>query len=268
MLFRSHLENAKRLYPEKILVVDDSSDKTKELEEICKQYGADFYPNSGYSPCIDDLKIDICKFCRNTKKIINSNMCVDCGKHLLGDIKLTARGFRWAKNNNIDLMIKFSRRFLPLYDWRDELKRIAASTGFPAYSSWEESSRLGFKTEAVAYIVNEWIFSGAVDIMEKQDKIGLTESFIWLLCMKISQMRNINREDKIAFGEHFQDIFPYWKMFENIQTGYGHWFIAGTSRRQLLPWRFWHDTNPPKDYLKRIESFGINEYTEQDFLVA
>jgi hypothetical protein len=258
-----HLEISKRLYPEKILVVDDDSSESETIKNLCEEYNANFLPKTGLKTSFDGAILKVCINCKKEKLTIN-NICEDCNRHFLGDISLTASGLRWAKNNNVSLLVKFSRRFIPLYDWRQELLRIAYSTNYPAYTSWDEDSKFGFKTEAVAYTVNDWIKYGAVDIME-DCKPALAESFMWANCLRLFDIKKIN-EQKFSFDK-FGSIDPYWHLIKNYQLGYGQWFIAGTARSQRLNWRLWHHTNTPADYLALANSLGINNYREESFIV-
>ena len=121
-----HLEISKRLYPEKILVVDDDSSESETIQNLCEEYTADFLPKIGLKSNFNDGVHKVCINCKQEKLTIN-DICQQCNRHFLGDIGLTASGLRWAKNNNIELLVKFSRRFIPLYDWRQELLRIAHS---------------------------------------------------------------------------------------------------------------------------------------------
>jgi hypothetical protein len=258
-----HLEVSRRLYPEKILVVDDSSSDSDKIKNICEEYDADFLPEAGFKRSFDDGTYKVCINCKQKKLTIN-DICQQCNRHFLGDISLTASGLRWAKNNNIELLVKFSRRFIPLYDWRQELLRIALTTNYPAYTSWDEDSKFGFKTEAAAFTVDDWIKYGAVDIMENC-KPALAESFMWANCLRLFEIKKINKQ-KFLFDE-FRPVDPYWHLIKNYQLGYGQWFIAGTARSQKLSWRLWHHTNTPADYLSLANSLEINCYTEKDFKI-
>lgn len=257
-----HLEISKRLYPEKIIVVDDDSSDSDKIKNLCEEYDADFLPKTGSKTNFNSGILRVCINCKKEKLTIN-DICEQCNRHFLGDISLAASGLRWAKNNNIELLVKFSRRFIPLYDWRQELLRIALSTNYPAYTSWDEDSKFGFKTEAVAFTVDDWIKFGAVDIMENC-KPSLAESFMWANCLRLFDIKKIN--EQISFDQ-FNSIDPYWSLIKNYQLGYGQWFIAGTARSQRLSWRLWHHTNTPMDYLSLANSLGINCYTEKDFKI-
>ena len=258
-----HLEISKRLYPEKILIVDDNSCESDKIKNLCEEYSVDFLPETGSTKGFYDSIYKVCINCKQEKLTIN-DICEKCNKHFLGDISLTASGLRWAKTNNVELLVKFSRRFIPLYDWRQELVRIALTTNYPAYTSWDEDSKFGFKTEAVAFTVDDWIKYGAVDIMENC-KPALAESFMWANCLRLFEIKKIN-EQKFSFDQ-FRPIDPYWHLIKNYQLGYGQWFIAGTARSQRLSWRLWHHVNSPADYLYLANSLGINCYTEKDFIV-
>jgi hypothetical protein len=261
-----HLECSKRFYPIKTLVIDDESEESKKIKDLCGQYGSDFLSSTGFSDSVfDDGIYKICDQCKQNEITIN-NVCKKCSKHSLGDINLTASGLEWAKNNNIDLLVKFSRRFLPLYDWRPELLRNALSTDYPAYTYWCETSKFGFRTECAAFVVKDWIDLGAIEVMRNCKPPVLTEAFIWANCLRLFQIKNLNKNKNLL--DDFKSINPYWGHIKNNQTGYGHWLISGCSRSQKLGWRLWHHVNPPEDYLNMANKFEINCYSKEDFTIS
>jgi hypothetical protein len=244
-----HLEIAKRLYPSKILVIDDNSKDTDKLRELCNMYNVEFLPNSG-NPAVKE---------ESNKDPRTGGISV---KHCLGDLSITASALTWAKDNNFPLLVKFSRRFIPLYDWRGELQRIAACTGYPAYSSWESYFRFLMKTEAIGFNVNDWFVIDSVNRLKAQRDPVLVEHFIFEESRKIWK-------DKCARNKAYAytDAALYGDQAGEHGFGYGIWHIGGIARNQRLPWRLWHSANPPKNYLDIAENLGIKGYTENDFAV-
>jgi len=75
------LANIRKLEPDvPVLVVDDNSPDQDAISDLCRQYGAEF----------------IC----NPKRY----------EHWQGDLNVYIQGLQWAKRNNIDLLLKLSRR--------------------------------------------------------------------------------------------------------------------------------------------------------------
>ncbi len=234
---------AKKLYPAlPIAVVDDSSTETAALSALCEEYKATFFADAK-NPAVNDLTRD-----PRTGGI--------SAKHCLGDLSALCRGFHWAKANGFDVLVKLSRRFVPLYDWTSELTRIVLATHYPAYSSWDSKDGFPFKTEAAAYMVGDWFRYGAVEEIERQASPVFMEGFLWEINQRI-------------WKEKCRD--PVFARTDRIYTEgsslcYGHWFIGGIARDQQLPWRLWHVTNTAAEYLRVAKELGIDaNYTEADF---
>jgi len=77
-----HLEISKRLYPEKILVVDDDSSEFETIKNLCEEYNANFLPKTGLKTSFDGAVLKICINCKKEKFTIN-NICEDCNRHYL-----------------------------------------------------------------------------------------------------------------------------------------------------------------------------------------
>ena len=122
-----HLEARRRFYPEvPLLVHDDGSPKSAELAALCRDYGADFERNT---PRLPPCKGDLCAF---------------------------AGGLAWAGENGAGLLVKMSRRFVPLGRWVDGLVVLAEESDYATYNAWTTSFNFGFRTECLALAVEEW----------------------------------------------------------------------------------------------------------------
>ena len=102
------LEARRRLYPEvPLLVHDDASPAAEILQALCGAYGAGFIRTP--------LRLPPCK----------------------GDLSAFARGLDWARGLGADVLVKLSRRFIPLTDWRPSLAALAGrmERGLSARSS-------------------------------------------------------------------------------------------------------------------------------------
>ncbi|NBR91083.1 MAG: hypothetical protein EBS68_14460, partial [Rhodobacteraceae bacterium] len=82
------LESLRRFHPgTPCLVVDDGSPQREELEKLCAEYGAEFI---------------------GRKKRMN---------HARGDMQAFIEGHAWAQRRGLGLLVKFSRRWLPVTPW-------------------------------------------------------------------------------------------------------------------------------------------------------
>lgn len=204
-----HLENAKQLYPDvPVLVYDDCSDKILELNQLCVDYGADF-----------DF---------NHQRL----------GHYLGDIFIFAKSLLWAKRQGVELLVKMSRRWLPLRDWREELTALAMEGQYPSYSSYCAYCRFMFRTECVAIHVDSWltvwneIYSTAI----AGEDIGLPEAYMHGLAKKVCQKPG----------------------------SYVMWPLLGESRFTHYPDVLWHSSCAISDYTARAKELGL-PYEDRDF---
>lgn len=119
------LEMSRRLFGDSMptLVANDGDGPSAvEVEKIAKQYGAEFvcWPSLGHAP---------------------------------GDIKIFRESMLWATEKGLDVVAKFSRRFVPLVSWRHGLQHLVASNtdaGFFTRRHLDAPHGL-FRTDAIAY---------------------------------------------------------------------------------------------------------------------
>lgn len=240
-----HLEIRKKFYPNTpIIIHDDASDEQNTLKKLCEQYNAHF------------ISIP-------TR-----------GGHYLGDYSAYVKGFEWALNHKLDALVKFSRRFIPLYDWTFELKRIFYSFPYPTVTSYDTGYGLGFCTECIAFSVAAWTTSidGEPSAYEQisyldEDCIGkCVEAYMHNHARKIFH-HYINEKISVPFLDvkrlkrDMQMNPKHWEV-----EAYAHWHLAGHSRRELKYGALWYD--PPEDANKRYEKLSHQlslPYTASDF---
>ncbi|MBN2129141.1 MAG: hypothetical protein JW741_06575 [Sedimentisphaerales bacterium] len=128
-----HLAQAERFFGPgglPILVVNDGEGEEfgeSALRALCEQYGADF----------------------------------QCGPylgHTTGDLRAFQFGFEWAAENNVQVMAKFSRRFIPLVSWRHELLYLTAKNRHACAFTRRNDDRADglFRTDCIALRVDKW----------------------------------------------------------------------------------------------------------------
>ena len=219
-----HLALAKRLYPQvPILVHDDASPEEDELRALCAGYGAEFRTS-------------------RTR-----------GGHAAGDLRCYARGLEWARERDLDLLVKFSRRFVPLYDWTMELKRLARSFPYPTFCSYNTSYRFGFRTECVAFAVEGWTARcgqepSALDqiVAHENRGVGLVELFMHDLA-RATLRRFLRGEIAVALLDRnaLDGVESMERKFHEIEA-YAQWPIGGSSREAATWGVLWHTHDDPQ----------------------
>lgn len=221
-----HLEARRRFYPEvPLLVHDDASPKAAALAALCRDYGADFERNT---PRLPPCKGDLCAF---------------------------AGGLAWARENGAGLLVKMSRRFVPLGRWVDGLVALAVESDYATCNAWTTSYDFGFRTECLALAVAEW--NGAMgEIIEAIRAPGspFVEGFMHDLARRAA-----SRNTPAA-----QDYDRRVGARPTERNGYAVWSFLGTDRCAPSAEYLWHDWACPRDYATLAERWGL-AWREGDF---
>jgi hypothetical protein len=223
-----HLEARRRFYPDvPMLLHDDCSPRGAELEKLCASYGVEFASTATrFPPC-------------------------------KGDLSAMATGFVWAREREIDLLVKMSRRFIPLVPWAEDLATLALRSQYATYSSWTTSFDFGFRTECVGFAVREWFALGLFDeIVTAILAPGalFVEGFIHVLA-RHAGVRNSRsaRAFDAAIGER-----------PASRNGYAPWPFLGTDRCTANERFLWHDSAEPEAYAALAECWQL-PYCAADF---
>ena len=222
------LEARQRLYPHiPMLVHDDGSPQSDELSRLCADYGADF------------------------------ESAAERSKHQHGDLLAIIGGFLWAKANGVDLLVKMSRRFVPLINWTEELARLAMESQYATYSSWTTTWNFGFRTECVGFAVKVWMDLALVDHMRRKYLSGsslLVEQFVHDLARVAA---GCNCIDALDFDNRVGER-PYER------NGYVVWDFIGDDRASPNGRFLWHNSAELSEYFRLSKKWGLR-WEEEDF---
>jgi hypothetical protein len=228
-----------------VLVHDDGSDDFGRLSEIAASWGA--------AACTPGRRLS------------------KPGESMVGDMSAFAMGLEWGSVHGIDILVKFSRRWIVSRPWVDGLRELAHNTQYATYSSVDMMCGLGFRSECCALHVPSWMESGAYDKLRAQiatgeqpvhGLVGGAEGWYHELARSVHRRAHPDpndRSDLCAYTEgHFTRSEPW--------SGYGMWPMMGLSRKQRIPGVLWHNSCSAADYAELARSFGLS-YTEADFVV-
>lgn len=222
------LESRRRYYPSlPILINDDCSPEALELNALCREYGAEFRSNKQRSG------------------------------HTVGDISAYLCGLQWAASLGVDLLVKMSRRFIPLHPWMPDLQAIAWETQYATYSQRCLHFNFGFRTECIGFHVASWstpaIRKEFVQIVGHGQPV-FVEGRVHDLARRIQGSAcDLNRRHRILHPRPPES------------DAYGIWPIMPDRRTTKKPDILWHDCNTPADYFHISRHFGL-EYRAEDFL--
>jgi hypothetical protein len=222
-----HLEARRRFYPNvPVLVHDDFSPAQAELRQLCKEYAVDFET--------DAFRFEPCK----------------------GDLAAMACGLLWAKERSLQILVKMSRRFVPVSNWTDSLKSLAVESQYPTFSHETTTFGFGFRTECVGFAVMPWIDRGLEDIASAIVRPGspFVEGFIHDLARRLAARNGyLARAYDDRIGHRPPD-----------KDGYAPWEWMGNDRAKSNRNFIWHDSDQPWVYHRVSESWGL-PYKLKDF---
>jgi len=222
------LEAHRRYYPDSpLLVHDDGSPKSRELERLCRRYGCDFEHNE----------------CRQAPA--------------LGDLTAFVGGLYWAEHRAIDILVKVSRRWVFLVDWQPSLKALALQSQYATFGSYTTSFNFGFRTECLGMAVAVWKDPGF-----RGDALGyvwnrrsvFVEAYLHDFARKYERLN-------CRSAEQWRDSHP----MSDDRNGYALWALLGTDRCERSSSFLWHDSCGPEDYLALAQSWNL-PYTLDDFV--
>lgn len=223
-----HLEARRRFYPGvPLLVQDDCSPFEKPLSELCDHYGAEFGRN-------------VFRFPR-----------------FRGDMTAMAHGLVWARKQNADLLVKMSRRFIPITEWVSGLQALAMESQYATYSEWNSAINYGFRTDCVGFAVEEWHRLGLLDTLINTilspTKI-LVESVVHELAKRasVANSRQALLYDQ-RVGQRPRD-----------RAGYAPWLFLKKEPGTVNQFFLWHDHAVPSDYARLAADWDL-PYHETDF---
>lgn len=212
------LENWKRNYPfVKVLVHDDFSNRGDQIKEICKEYNVDFSTNS--------------------KRM----------GHQLGDLSSFYSGLIWSDS---DILVKFSRRFIPLYNWVPDLEKIAKQSQYATFSNICKNLNWGFRSEVVGMHTVSWKMPEVIGSIKNEllsKSSVFVEGFIHNLGRYLSKCQAC--KVNIAYQKR--------NLKENWCDGYMPWGIMGENRIKKVQNTLWHHSCSPQEYYAVSQRYGL-----------
>jgi hypothetical protein len=222
------LESWRRNYPSVLLLVsDDCSPLQSDLQVMCETYGADFVTRPFR------------------------------GRWTVGDMTSYLHGFDWAARQGIEILVKFSRRFVPLADWVPGLQQLCYASQSATYSHRCEHFNFGFRTECIGFHVKTWFDRGAVDKIRRpvqNNEPVFVEGYIHGLA------RDIQSTSLCEVNDAYVKAHPS----PRDADAYAVWELMAPARTKRRPDVLWHDCESSLDYARVAAIYGL-PYNETDF---
>ena len=220
-----------------ILIHDDCSNKQQELQALAKNYNVDFY---------------------STPKNMWHKSCIGS----IGDQNCFFEGLKWAKEKKLDILIKFSRRLIPCYNWLDNFKNLVIESDGITFGSYCTKDLFDMRTECLAMNVNAWNNNFSLSEMHKL----ITNEYPTFAEFWMHDMA------KILDGQNFSEKYNKWKKDHFIgyqRSGYVLWKdLLGICRYNDVERHndvLWHMYSKEEDYYKKSINIFNDKYTLNDF---
>lgn len=226
-----------------ILIHDDSdSNDLLKFQELIKKYNK------------DDVKIDL----YSTGKNLWHKSCVGS----IGDQSCFVIGLKWAEEHGCDILVKFSRRMIPCFNWVDNFKNLIKLSDGITFSSYCKKDKFPIRTELMGMNVKAWTNDYVINMLTWYIKNDYP-IFAEFLMDKIA---------KVLDYQNFSSKYEAWKKSHKtgyIYSGYVHWYdILGTNRyneenrhKDVL----WHMFKTEEDYLNASKLVFGDKYSLDDF---
>jgi hypothetical protein len=211
-----------RLYPDiPALVHDDASPDADRLQSLALRYGADFQCNSSRL------------------------------SHQMGDLSGLIGGLRWADERGIQLLVKMSRRFIPLINWVPDLIKLAMESQFPTYANQCTHYRFPIRTECIGFHVQDWLapdVAGEITAFMLSNLTSLRvelyiDDYARKVCTRLCDAAR-DYERRTPFMRH--------------RLGFAIWDLIGNDRHQPTRSCLWYNANPPEHYAAAARELGLD----------
>ena len=223
-----------------VLIHDDASADAARLAALCAEYGAEFYTNA-------------------TRR-----------GHVPGDMLAYINGLAWAGRMDVELLVKFSRRWIPLTPWQGELGRLAFASQCATFSGRCSANGFGFRSECVAIHVPTWIATDALlpirEALARGESLApetLADQQPFILVEGV-----VHRAAARAHAARCAECIAYETDHPpNRGCGnYAEWPLLGTSRREPRAHLLWHNASRAHEYHRALLQWGIDRYSAEDFI--
>jgi len=208
-------------------VHDDCSPQRDQLETLCHDYGVEFHSNEA-------------RF-----------------GHLPGDLNVYLHGLSWAEERGVDILVKFSRRFVPLVPWQNELSMLAYKSQHATFSGHCDFHDYGFRTECLGMHVRSWLDFGGKEYIDAHvpgAENRLIEAVVHQAAGRVQGNACIRALEYEAVNRP-----------RHGSEGYAEWKLLGTNRTTPRVEVLWHDSSKPEDYHRALVQYGVRRYSDGDF---
>ena len=230
------LEARRRFWPDTpALVHDDCSPIQHELRQLCRSYDVEFIA---------------------TPRRMG---------HYPGDIQTFVAGLDWARQNDLELVVKISRRFLIYQQWVSALQELAYQTQYATYGNGCLYRNFPLRSECMALHTRCWHQSGAAETLrQRAQNYDSSSAGRALESWYHDLAKQVHRALPLTTAALHDQFFVRGSRWDGSDWGgYGVWpLVAGG---YAMPGVLWRHTHPPQAYAAQAHQWGLCDYGEADF---
>lgn len=180
----------------------------------------------------------------------------------VGDQQAFFQGLAWAKDLNLDILVKISRRLIACFNWVDNLKLLIKESDGITFSSYCEKDKFPMRTECLAMNVKAW----TNDYTMTQLSWYIKNSFPLFAEFYMSEMAKVL--DYSNFSKKYEK-FKKKNRTGYVYSGYVHWYdVLGINRYNNKSRNenvLWHQYSSKEDYLNECKKIFGDKYSLDDF---
>ena len=171
------------------------------------------------------------------------------------------KGLKWAKDKNLDILVRFSSMLIPCCEWVSSFKQLVLDSDGVTFSSYCPKCQLPIRVECIGMNVNAWTNDFTMNYMKfnvENELIVFPEYWIDSMAKQID-------------GQNFSKKYRKWKDSHytgQLRSGYVHWYsILGKCRLtkdDRMNDVLWIDYTSKEEYFNKINEVFPNKYRIED----
>ena len=163
----------------------------------------------------------------------------------------------WAEERGLDILVKFSRRFVPLVPWQNELGLLAYKSQLATFSGLCEHQNWTFRTDSVGMHVRSWLDYDGLEPVYRHIEAG---KWVYVETVVQEGARRIHKHACDAARQYEEQKPPV-----EGRQGYAYWPLTGNNRFVPRHDVLWHECCRPVEYHRAITQYGVMRYSIEDF---
>lgn len=171
------------------------------------------------------------------------------------------QGLKWAKENNVDVLVRFNGNLIPCYEWVSSLKQLILDSDGVTFSSYCPKCQFPIRVECIGMNVKAWTNDFTMNYLKFNiDNELVTFPEYWTDSMA-----------KQIDGQNFSKKYRKWRdshYVGQLRSGYVHWYdilgkckLTKDDRHEGV---LWIDYTTKEEYFNKINEIFPDKYRIED----